>query len=144
MTTIITKYTTTAGRKPAVSNLAVGELAVNLVDKELYTRNNTSKIIQLTERENGKLLGNALTGAVAINRSEANYFWGTMTAACTFTLNDGGKSGTSLTLVLTTGGFAPTFTGVTWMNDSTPLATNGTYMMGLFFMNSKWYGVLVQ
>ena len=40
-TNLITKYSTTANLKPSTSDLAVGELAVNVTDKRLYTKDST-------------------------------------------------------------------------------------------------------
>ena len=52
MTTIITKRSNTAGAKPVIADLAVGELAVNTVDKCPYTKNNTSQVVQVGLKSN--------------------------------------------------------------------------------------------
>ena len=44
-TNIITKNSTVAGTVPLVSSLGVGELAVNLPDKKLYTKNHVNDIV---------------------------------------------------------------------------------------------------
>lgn len=46
-TSIITKHSTTSGNTPAVSELAVGELAVNLADGKLFTKNGSNEIISV-------------------------------------------------------------------------------------------------
>jgi len=48
-TKLITKYSTTLGSAPTSSDLDVGELAVNVVDRKLYTKNNLDNVIQLSE-----------------------------------------------------------------------------------------------
>ena len=44
---IITKNSTVAGKVPAESDLLKGELALNLVDKKLYSKNASDEIIQI-------------------------------------------------------------------------------------------------
>ena len=51
-TKLITKYSTTAGNTPAISELELAELAVNVTDKELYSKNSADEIIKLTNRPN--------------------------------------------------------------------------------------------
>ena len=46
-TSIITKHSSSAGTKPALSDVAVGELAVNLTDKAIYTKDASNNIISL-------------------------------------------------------------------------------------------------
>ena len=47
-TSIITKHSTTSGDTPAVSELAVGELAVNVADRKLFTKDGSNEIVVLT------------------------------------------------------------------------------------------------
>ena len=47
MTKIITKNSSTAGAAPSASDLVQGELAVNVTDKKLYTKNNSNAIVAL-------------------------------------------------------------------------------------------------
>lgn len=44
-TSIITKHSTTSGDTPAASGLAVGELAVNVADGKLFTKNGSNEVI---------------------------------------------------------------------------------------------------
>ena len=53
-TKLITKHSTVGGNVPLESNLSVGELAVNVIDKKLYTKNNDDKIIKLVGTETFK------------------------------------------------------------------------------------------
>lgn len=46
--TIITKHSTTVGAVPLVSNLEVGELAVNTADAKLFTKHSDGSIVSLT------------------------------------------------------------------------------------------------
>jgi thiamine pyrophosphokinase len=45
--TIIIKNSVTTGDKPTTSDLVQGELAVNLIDKRLYSRDNSNNIVQV-------------------------------------------------------------------------------------------------
>ena len=49
-TSIITKNSSTVLAKPSVSELSVGELAVNLADKKLFTKDSSNAIITVAER----------------------------------------------------------------------------------------------
>ncbi len=49
-TSIITKNSSTELVKPSVSDLAVGELAVNLADKKLFTKDSSNAVITVAER----------------------------------------------------------------------------------------------
>ena len=44
------KRTTSSGNVPTTSNLAQGEIAVNLADKKLYVRDTSTNILELTTR----------------------------------------------------------------------------------------------
>ena len=47
MTKIITKNSSTGGVAPSASDLVQGELAVNVTDRKLYTKNNSNAIVSL-------------------------------------------------------------------------------------------------
>ena len=49
-TKLITKHSSVAGNAPAVEELDLAELAVNVTDKELYTKNSADEVIKLTNR----------------------------------------------------------------------------------------------
>jgi hypothetical protein len=61
MATIITKNSSTASAAPAVGDLTKGELAVNVTDKKLYTKDNSAAIVKIVGS-----LGNQEANAVAI------------------------------------------------------------------------------
>ena len=63
MTTLITKNSSTASSVPSPSDLTQGELAVNVADKKLYTKDNGGSVVELvstndfTDAEKTKLTG---------------------------------------------------------------------------------------
>jgi hypothetical protein len=61
MTTIITKNSSTASAAPAAGDLIKGELAVNVTDKKLYTKDNSAAVVKIVGS-----LGNQEANAVAI------------------------------------------------------------------------------
>lgn len=61
MTTIITKNSSTASAAPVAGDLTKGELAVNVTDKKLYTKDNSSAVVKIVGS-----LGNQEASAVAI------------------------------------------------------------------------------
>ena len=61
MATIITKNSSTASAAPASGDLTKGELAVNVTDKKLYTKDNSAAIVKIVGS-----LGNQEANAVAI------------------------------------------------------------------------------
>ncbi len=48
MTTIITKNSSTAGAAPSAMVLTQGELAVNVTDKKLYTKNSEGAVVEIS------------------------------------------------------------------------------------------------
>lgn len=61
MATIITKNSSTASAVPAAGDLVKGELAVNVTDKKLYTKDNSAAVVKVVGS-----LGNQEANAVAI------------------------------------------------------------------------------
>jgi hypothetical protein len=61
MATIITKNSSTASAAPAAGDLTKGELAVNVTDKKLYTKDNSATVVKIVGS-----LGNQEASAVAI------------------------------------------------------------------------------
>jgi hypothetical protein len=78
MTTIITKNSSTASAAPAAGDLTKGELAVNVTDKKIYTKDNSATVVKLVGS-----LGNQEANAVAITG-------GTVTGITDITVADGG------------------------------------------------------
>ena len=61
MTTIITKNSSTSSATPAAGDLVKGELAVNVTDKKLYTKDNSATVVKIVGS-----LGNQEASAAAI------------------------------------------------------------------------------
>jgi hypothetical protein len=78
MTTIITKNSSTASAAPAAGDLTKGELAVNVTDKKLYTKDNSAAVVKIVGS-----LGNQEANAVAITG-------GSVTGITDITVADGG------------------------------------------------------
>ena len=57
------KRTTSSGNVPTTSNLAQGEIAVNLADKKLYVRDTSTNILELTTRTVSSLDDTTITSA---------------------------------------------------------------------------------
>ena len=98
--TIQIKRSTTAAAVPTAGQLAVGELAVNLVDKKLYTKDAVGAVVEMGFYNQGNILGTVSessgvpTGAIIESGSNANgefvkYADGTM--ICTGTAASGGS-----------------------------------------------------
>ena len=111
MATIITKNSSTASSVPAAGSLQQGELAVNVTDKKLYTKDSSAAVVKLVGS-----LGNQEANAVAITGGTINgtAIGGTTPAAAAFTTASA------------SGGFTGNLTG----NAST--VTNGVYTTGSY------------
>jgi hypothetical protein len=76
--TIQIKRSSTASSVPTAGQLAQGELAVNLVDKKLYTKDNTNAVVEMGFYNQGNILGTISessgvpTGAIIERGSNAN------------------------------------------------------------------------
>jgi len=111
MATIITKNSSTASSVPAAGSLQQGELAVNVTDKKLYTKDSSAAVVKLVGS-----LGNQEANAVAVTGGTINgtAIGGTTPAAGAFTTASA------------SGGFTGNLTG----NAST--VTNGVYTTGSY------------
>jgi len=67
MATLITKNSSTASAVPAAGDLVKGELAVNVTDKKVYTKDNSAAVVKLVGS-----LGNQEASAVAITGGTIN------------------------------------------------------------------------
>ena len=83
MSTIITKNSSTASAVPSAGDLVKGELAVNVTDKKLYTKDNSSAIVKVVGS-----LGNQEANAVAITG-------GTVAGITDLAIADGGTGASS-------------------------------------------------
>jgi trimeric autotransporter adhesin len=89
MTTIITKNSSTAGDVPATSELVQGELAVNVTDKKLYTKNSSGAVVSLVsslDTNNPIGTGNVTLGSDAGDSLTSNNNYNTLIG------NDAGKA----------------------------------------------------
>ena len=60
-TKLITKHSTTIGSVPTTGDLDVGELAINVADKKLYTKENASNVVELGTNPSTLTLGGVVT-----------------------------------------------------------------------------------
>ena len=60
-TKLITKYRTTATVAPSSGDLDTGELAVNTIDKRLYTEDDASNVVEIGTNPSSLTLGGAVT-----------------------------------------------------------------------------------
>jgi hypothetical protein len=91
-------------------------------------------------------LGSGLSGAVSVDITLSDYHYGTMNGGVTLTLsNPKGYTGTTVTLVLTTAGYAVTWPAITWIpgSSSPDLSSAGTYMFRLTLLGTTWYGEFI-
>ena len=86
-TKIVTKNSSTAGSAPSASDLVQGELAVNVVDKRLYTENNSGAIVELGTNPAG-----AVTMASTLQVDGAATFTTEITANGGIALGDSDKA----------------------------------------------------
>jgi hypothetical protein len=97
MATLITKNSSTASAVPLSADLTQGELAVNVTDKKLYTKNSGGTVVQIggdvTLTGTETLTNKTLTTPVLTNPTVTNY------VETPFTAN----SSTAITLALTNG-----------------------------------------
>ena len=70
-TKIVTKNSSTAGSAPSASDLVQGELAVNVVDKRLYTEDNAGNIVELGTNPLGEITAN---GGIALGDNDKATF----------------------------------------------------------------------
>ena len=86
--TIITKNSSTATAVPAVGDLQQGELAVNVTDKKVYTKDSSASVVKLVGS-----LGNQEANAVAITG-------GTVTGITDLAISDGGTGASTANAAL--------------------------------------------
>jgi hypothetical protein len=119
MATIITKNSSTASAAPAVGDLTKGELAVNVTDKKLYTKDNSAAIVKIVGS-----LGNQEANAVAITG-------GSVTGITDITVADGGTGASTAANARTNLGAAASgangdITSLTGLTTALTVAQGGT------------------
>jgi hypothetical protein len=117
MTTIITKFSTTASAVPSSSDLVTGELAVNVADKRLFTEDNSATVVEL-----GTNPSSLTTGAITAAAITAS---GTVTANSLLTSSNLVATGGTVNGVVIGGSTAAAITG-TVVTASTNFAGNIT------------------
>jgi len=60
-TNLIIKNSTTGGSAPSAGDLETGELAVNLIDKKVYSKDNSNAIVELGTNPSTITLGGVVT-----------------------------------------------------------------------------------
>lgn len=114
---IILKKTSTASKVPLATDLEVGEIAVNLADQKLYSKNAGGTVILV----GNSTLGDVVGGSSATDNALARYdgTTGKLIQNSTVTLNDGGNLANVNALTFdTTPSTLPTTAGSTyWDSD---------------------------
>ena len=162
--TIIIKNSSTASAVPSAGSLTQGELAINVTDKKLYTKDSGGSVVQLGANEvtltgtetltNKTLTGLKETkvamGASDIDLSAGNYFTKTISGATTLTVSNTASSGTvsAFALDLTNGGSSTVtwFSGVTWAAGTAPtLTASGRDVLAFFTHDggTTWNGFVL-
>ena len=162
--TIIIKNSSTASAVPSAGSLTQGELAINVTDKKLYTKDSGGSVVQLGANEvtltgtetltNKTLTGLKETkvamGASDIDLSTGNYFTKTISGATTLTVSNTASSGTvsAFALDLTNGGSSTVtwFSGVTWAAGTAPtLTASGRDVLAFFTHDggTTWNGFVL-
>lgn len=150
--TIVTKNSSTASATPTAGQLVQGELAVNVTDKKLYTKDSGGSVVKVVgglgnQEKNavditgGTVAGTTISGytesvtaigtvttSSTLSITSATVLTATLTAstACTFTMPTA-TAGKSFVLLLkqaaTTGNGTATFTSVKWPTAGAPTIT---------------------
>lgn len=114
MATLITKNSSTASAVPGTGDLVQGELAVNVTDKKLYTKNSGGNIVKVVGS-----LGNQEANAVAITGGSISNTSVSLNSA----LTTNGSTGTSGQILTSQGSGSP----AQW---TTPATGNGLVLLG--------------
>jgi hypothetical protein len=155
MATLITKNSSTAASVPGTGDLVQGELAVNVADKRLFTKNSGGSVVEVgtnpsslnvdgdyTEKVNTANTGTAYTIALTAGTIQIL----TLTGNCTFTFPTptAGKSFMILLKQDGTGSRLATWpASVKWPAGASPLLTTTASRMDKFIFTAdgtNWYG----
>jgi len=147
--TIITKNSSTASAVPSAGALVQGELAVNVTDKKLYTKDSGGTVIELTgaRTDTAQTFTAAQRGTVTADNdlsfdlSATNNFSCTPTGAgtLTFTNHTAGQSG--FILLDNSGGYAISAAATTKINasDLSAISAAGVYVLSYFDNGTNAY-----
>ena len=147
--TIITKNSSTASAVPSAGALVQGELAVNVTDKKLYTKDSGGTVIELTgaRTDTAQTFTAAQRGTVTADNdlsfdlSATNNFSCTPTGSgtLTFTNHTAGQSG--FILLDNSGGYAISAAATTKINasDLSAISAAGVYVLSYFDNGTNTY-----
>ena len=147
--TIITKNSSTASAVPSAGALVQGELAVNVTDKKLYTKDSGGTVVELTgaRTDTAQTFTAAQRGTVTADNdlsfdlSATNNFSCTPTATgtLTFTNHTAGQSG--FILLDNSGGYAISAAADTKINasDLGAISAAGVYVLSYFDNGTNTY-----
>ena len=147
--TIITKNSSTASAVPSAGALVQGELAVNVTDKKLYTKDSGGSVVELTgaRTDTAQTFTAAQRGTVTADNdlsfdlSATNNFSCTPTATgtLTFTNHTAGQSG--FILLDNSGGYAISAAATTKINasDLGAISAAGVYVLSYFDNGTNTY-----
>ena len=147
--TIITKNSSTASAVPSAGALVQGELAVNVTDKKLYTKDSGGSVVELTgaRTDTAQTFTAAQRGTVTADNdlsfdlSATNNFSCTPTATgtLTFTNHTAGQSG--FILLDNSGGYAISAAATTKINasDLSAISAAGVYVLSYFDNGTNTY-----
>ena len=147
--TIITKNSSTASAVPSAGALVQGELAVNVTDKKLYTKDSGGTVVELTgaRTDTAQTFTAAQRGTVTADNdlsfdlSATNNFSCTPTATgtLTFTNHTAGQSG--FILLDNSGGYAISAAATTKINasDLSAISAAGVYVLSYFDNGTNTY-----
>ena len=143
MATLITKNSSTAAAAPLAADLTQGELAVNVTDKKLYSKDSGGAVVKLVgglgnqEANAVAITGGAVNGTTVGATTATTGAFTTLAASGAVTLSGGTANGVTYlngSKVLTSGS-ALTFDGtaltVNTSSSGIPLVVNGTGNTGL-------------
>jgi hypothetical protein len=155
MATLITKNSSTAAAVPGTGDLVQGELAVNVADRRVFTKNSGGTVVELgnnptsltvngdyTEKVNTANTGTAYTIALTAGTIQIL----TLTGNCTFTFPTA-TAGKSFIILLKqdgTGGRTVTWpASVKWPGGGSPLITSTASKLDKYVFTAdgtNWYG----
>ena len=147
--TIITKNSSTASAVPSAGALVQGELAVNVTDKKLYTKDSGGTVVELTgaRTDTAQTFTAAQRGTVTADNdlsfdlSTTNNFSCTPTGSgtLTFTNHTAGQSG--FILLDNSGGYAISAAATTKINasDLGAISAAGVYVLSYFDNGTNTY-----
>ncbi|MBI33146.1 MAG: hypothetical protein CMD98_04650 [Gammaproteobacteria bacterium] len=71
-TKVIVKKSSVAGKKPVAGDLEIGELAINVTDKKLYSKNAAGYIIEISSSSGSRLDGGNYERTVVYDNGDSN------------------------------------------------------------------------